>query len=137
MIPDSLILDCTAELKEFRRVVCELDMPPIDMESTLQQVFDTVVSVGEFKDRIAETAMYMGNGEGLYQGLFENSEAEIHEDTQQRITLAVVTLGRAIKNKLDYYNAYRYGHLPYIFKDYINDRTIVLSQPDGSFASSP
>lgn len=128
MIPQSLILDCATELHTFRSVVAELDMPPIDMEATLQQVFETVIDDSYFKDRIADVAMYMGNGEGIYQGLFENSEAEVNDDTNQRITMAVVELGRAIKNKLDNYHAYRNGHFPYIFRNYINDRTIVLSE---------
>jgi hypothetical protein len=135
MIPDNLIVDFATELTEFRRVVCELDMPSIDVEATLQQIFDTITIAEEFPERIAYIAMYMGAGEGLYEGLFENSEAEINDDTQQRITMAVVKLGREIKNKLDNYNAYRQGHFPYIFRNYINDRTIVLSQPTGSYVS--
>lgn len=128
-IPNSLILDFTSELKEFRCVVSELDMPSIDMESALQQIVDSTVNLATFDDKIAEVAMYMGQGEGIYEGLFENSEAEIHDDVQQRITMAVLYLGRAIKNKLINYNAYSQGQLPYNFRNYINDRTIVLSTP--------
>lgn len=128
LIPsDALIIDCTTELSEFRSVISELDMPPVDMEAVLEQVFEAVNNSFTFNEAIANTAMYMGNGEGIFQGLFENSEAELQRDTQQRIVLAVVYLGRAIKNNLTRLNAYRSGRFPYTFRNYINDRTILLS----------
>jgi hypothetical protein len=109
-------------------VVSELDMPPIDMESTLEQIFTTVINVSEFSDKIAYTGRYMASGEGIFEGLFENSEAELHDDVSMRINLAVVHLGNAIKNKLTDYNAYRQDRFPYFVRNYINDRTIVLSK---------
>lgn len=120
-MPDTIIVEFKPELDNFRRVVCELDMPTIDMDAALSQFFDATQSLHEFENKLCFLASDMTFGEAL----FENSDLEA--DAYDRIHDAVVTLGEGIKNKLVLLKAYREdGTFPFSFGTLINDNTILL-----------
>ena len=122
---DSIIIDCEKELKAFRKVVCELDMPTIDMDAALSQVFETVRDLSRFENKICYVASDMAFGDAL----FENSELEA--DARDRIHEAVVNLGENIKKQLILLKAYEEdGTFPFSFGTLINDSTIVLKTAD-------
>lgn len=130
MVPDKIVLDCAAEMLEFRRVVSELDMPQlVDIDALLSQVFDAVMRLEYFDNALKRVAQCFAEQEGL----FELCDGELSYDDgyYSRLSIAVIRLGYAIKNKLHSFNAYRAGYFPYNFRTHYNDHCIVLiKNPD-------
>jgi hypothetical protein len=119
---DTIILDCAAEVRNFRGAVSELDMPAIDIHSAVRQIFDVVSRLTNFEDQLARLAFEMGQQDALFENV------ELDNNAQDRVIMAVVLLGRAIKNQLQYYHAYRHDQFPYSVRNIINDSTIVLQR---------
>ena len=119
---DSIILDCTMEVQDFRRVICELDMPQVNMRSALEKVFHVVSNLHHVEDQLARLAFEMSEGEALFENL------QLDNGAQDRLIMAVVRLGNAVKNKLISYHAYRHNTFPYSFRTILNDNTIVLQK---------
>ena len=120
-MPDGVLIECKEVLRDFKRVVCELDMPTVDMDAALSQVFDAVQDLSKFEDKLCYLASEMTYGEAL----FENSDLEA--DAYDRIHEAVVTLGEGLKNHLVNLKAYRDdGTFPFSFRTMLDDNTIHL-----------
>lgn len=125
---DSIILDCTAELKKFRGVVCELDMPKIDIDLFLGDVLPAVTNQKYVDLRLARVAHAYKEGDFVFEGLIENSDEELPNGVFDRLEKAVLQFGNDIKNKLEQNHAYRSGIFPYELKEYVNDGTVVFGK---------
>lgn len=115
MIPDTVILELKDELSNFRGIVSDMDMPVVDIESVLQQVFD---ALSDESSNIAITNLsnYMAYGEGL----FENSELD--NGIKERIFYAVKNLTEQIKFTLHINGMYTSSNkLPFEFRKLLND----------------
>lgn len=124
---DSIIVDCTAELREFRGVVCELNMPVINVGDLLAHILPSIVNQQYFERSIAIATEDMGEAEGVCTGLLETEEDYLGP-TDTCVSQAAIQLGRAVKNKLESYNAYRAGVFAYDLKEYVNDATVVFTK---------
>jgi hypothetical protein len=103
-------------------------MPQIDVDLFLGHVLPSLMNDKGFEHKLAIVAYDCGKGEGIYAGLFENSEDELPNGVPQRVQKAVTTFGHEMKNKLHANNAYRNGIFAYELKEYINDATVVFSR---------
>ena len=121
-IPSLLILDCSEELREFKSIVCEIDMPTVDIAATLDQIFSAASDEYEAYDRVADTAFWMSSGEGLFENAYLDNNAK------ERVRKAVLKFGTKIMDKLSYGGFYLGGEFPFRLKDYINDGTILFTK---------
>lgn len=117
---DTLIMDCSKELQDFKSVVCDLDMPIVDLDAATQLIFEALTIKDTAVRDIFNIACHMSDGEGL----FEN--ADLDSNTCNRIFNAVETLGHQLKDKLSAYHAYVDNQFPYEFKRLNDDGTIIL-----------
>lgn len=121
MTPKQVILPLAPELHAFRAVVFEMDMPTVDLEAALSQIFDAVQAQNS-ATALHNLAGNMANGEAL----FENSDIE--DDGKYRVFVSVLRLGEQIRQKLQAYGGYNAdGTFPYEFKGMLNHDTVVLA----------
>jgi hypothetical protein len=119
--PEHIVLELRPELRQFRSVITEMDMPTVDMDVALSKLFDALSDDG-CEAEVNWVANDMAQGEGL----FENSE--IDDDGRSRVYGSVVQLGEAIYNRVAELAGYRNGTFPYEFKGMLNHDTVVLSK---------
>lgn len=121
---DSLIIDCTAELREFRGAVSDLYMPVIELPALLDHILPSLINRSGFNTKIDFLANNCGEAEGVFMGLHEDDEDGVYEG----LAKAIIQFGNAMKNKLESYNAYRAGVFAYELKEYVNDATVVFTK---------
>lgn len=121
-IPKYVLISLEEELPAFEQVVCGIEMPTVDMDACLQQIFDVVVIAEEevFVRMLTNMAQYMGNGDGLYEN------ARLDEFERNQIIYALIKIGTEIKGKLKELNMYIDGFIPYSFKKLVNRYTVIL-----------
>jgi hypothetical protein len=122
-LPKYLILELKDEIPAFERVVCGIEMPTVDMDACLEQIFYVISEADDssFRSMIANIANYMGKGEGLYEN------ARLDEYEQKQIIEAVIKVGTEIKAKLDLLKAIIDGYCPYSFKRLVGKNLVILS----------
>jgi len=123
-IPNLIILDLTKELKDFRLIFDNVELPTADIAATLSQIFETISIAEEevFSEMLRNVAIDMGRGEGLYEN------ARLDDVEQDYIIAAVINLGNKIKNNILALNGYRDGFFQYSFKEMLGENTVVLQK---------
>jgi hypothetical protein len=125
MIPKYLILELDEELGAFRhlkKLLDHEDFPTADLDAALSQLVEVAASLQDFDDHLANAAVWMGAGEGL----FENHHLEPAQE--EKLINAVVHLGRAIKNKLEHFHAYSGEVCPYKYRSMVDETSILLAR---------
>ena len=131
--PEQIILELKEELRNFRSIILELDMPTIDQEAALSQVFDALHSRRFNNDNT--DLMWAANDLALNSvGLAENWEDE--DDGRARAYESVIVLGEAIQEQLAQYGAYRNGHFQYEFEGFFDYDTVLLRKIHPETASA-
>lgn len=128
-IPRYLIIEFSDELPAFERVVCGLNMPTVDMNACLEQIFD-VIQIAEddlFKRMLLNVADYMGKGEGLYEN------ARLDEFEQEQIVAAIIKIGIEIKARIKFLNIHIDGFMPYSFMKMLGKHAVILHIPEEYF----
>lgn len=126
---DTIIIDCTSELQQFRGVVSDLYMPVLELPVLLGYILPSLMSRSNFDARITYLAHRCGEAEGVYTGLLETDEdVAVYDGVYERFAKALIQFGYAVKNKLESYNAYRAGIFAYDLKEYVNDATVVFAK---------
>ncbi len=129
--PQQILIELKPELRQFRGVIFELDMPTIDQEATLSAVFGAIQTrrFDATRHDLSDNAelVWVANDLAINAvGLTENVEFE--DDARARAYDSVVKLGEAIRDQLLQYGAYRDGRFNYEFQGFLkNDaNTVVL-----------
>ncbi len=132
MLPRTIVIDCTKELRRFMNVVCRQSLPTVDIAAAVSQIFDAIRHLDFIDQRLEETAKYMSAGEGLFENIDKlSTDSYLVEE----IAHAVKVLGIAIKNQLEHFGLYQGSITPYIFRNIINDHTIILLQETPKLAT--
>lgn len=123
MHPQTVILDCREELVLFKAVVCGLDMPTVDLEAAVGQIF---YAVGH-EYTAHHNTMQLAHAMSMQEALFENSELD--NGQQVKIYNAVVDFCDHLIAKLKSLGAYDYnGQFPYENRTILNDGSIILNR---------
>lgn len=118
-----VVLQCTEAFLKFRGIVCELDMPVVDLQEAVDQIVDSVGVRDDEDHELILTAFNMAESDSL----FENHELDSGQ--QERVYNAVLDLGRSMKKEIDFQYGYvKDGIFPYEFKALINNDTIVFTR---------
>ena len=129
--PQGVVLRCKSAIMKFRGVVCELDMPTVDLDAAVQQIVDSVDVRDDGDHELILTAFNMSEQDGL----FEN--AELDGGQQERIHTAVMLLGKELKKEIDFHQGYQIdGRFPYELERLINNDTLVLKRKLDTSASA-
>jgi len=129
-IPQYLIMGLDNEIKEFKSVVDNLNLPTADLAACLQQIFDMIsLNEGEIDliNRLSTIADSMAGGEGLY----ENARLDYYE--KGLVFSAVMKLGTAILNKINHLDIYIDGYCPYSFYKMLGGSGVILRFHDENF----
>ena len=121
-IPNYLIFDCSEEINEFKKVVCDLSMPTVDIDSAIEQIIESIQNLDTVEHEINIIGFHMSQGEGL----FENSDLD--DGAQENIMKAVITIGEKITDKLFHAGAYISGQFPYKFRSLEYGGAVVFSK---------
>jgi hypothetical protein len=97
-------------------------MPTVDIAACFQQIFDIIAIADdrEFNKMLTETAISMGKGDALF------SNAILDDREKEEIILAILRIGKELKNRVKLLNAYIDGSFPYIFLKMLEPTAIVL-----------
>jgi hypothetical protein len=120
-VPDLVVVELKEELRLFRSVICEMDMPTVDMDVALSKIFDAISEDG------CESEMnWVANDMAQGEGLFENSE--IDDDGRSRVYGSVLKLGEAVFSHMAQLGGYRDGWFPYQYKGLLDHDTVILAK---------
>ncbi|MNU19657.1 hypothetical protein D3C71_78900 [compost metagenome] len=136
--PEMILLELKPELRKFRSIIFEMDMPTIDQEAAMSRVFEALTTNmflgGE--DEPQPALAWVANDLSMSDGLAENWE--IDDDGRSRVYSGVVELGDAVRKQLIHYGAYSQGGtFPYEFKGFLDHDTVILRPiPHDPFAGA-
>lgn len=140
--PELILLELRPELRQFRSVIFEMDMPTIDQEAALSRVFEALAENRfSYEEGLDPNLAWVANDLSMSDGLAENWE--IDDDGRSRVYSGVVALGDAVRKQLLHYGAYSQGgKFPYEFKGFLDHDTVILrpishSPDDGAEAPDP
>lgn len=129
--PESIIFEFGPELTQFKSIVCDINMPTLDLEAVLDQIFTAVSNLSMSGSALHEVAKDMSHSEAM----FENADLDYYQ--RQAIFLAVLNLGAALIQELKRIKGYnQHGKFPYVLRDMINGQTVFLSQ-NSTFIKPP
>jgi hypothetical protein len=129
-VPETVLIQLSSELRQFRSVILEMDMPTVDMDVALSKIFDAISEDG------CESEMnWVANDMAQGEGLFENSE--IDDDGRSRVYGSVLKLGEAVFQHLAQLGGYRDGWFPYQYKGLLDHDTVILAKVSGLAEPNP
>lgn len=125
MEPQDVIIDIKDFFQDLRRKTIEIDLPVMDRVAIMKTVVESIHHASVDYDAIDRLAVdiveysHLSNGDD-----FDNNQA----DAQQRVLMELLKLKQLVFQELVAYGFYRNGTMPYKFKEFINERTILLTR---------
>lgn len=107
-------------------------MPTFDRDACFQQIFEVVLIFMHdelFNKKLAELASEMGNGDTLF------SNAYFTDEERDQIVIAVIRVGKNVRERMVKLNADIDGIFPYVFKTLFGRCGVVLTLSENLYGN--
>lgn len=125
-----ILFDIREAMHNFQGVIYEIDMPTVDIDAFLSQLFDCFVYSHLVEARLLELIDSVSWSDGMFESLSEN--VDIDNGQRHRIYNALMLLIGATKSSLTTINPYGSGVFHYRYERILHDNTIVLAKVQGT-----